>query len=376
MRIVGASTWLDAGRPVTASSTLSTRALRGVVEYVPGDLVITVRAGTSLAELAEITAEYGQWLALDPHVSAQGLSGATIGATIATSSSGPLALGFGRARDLVLGMSLLTGDGTALRVGGRVVKNVAGFDLVRLNTGAWGTLGVITEVSLRLHARPAVDESIAISVDVPTHARDYETRLATLVSQCNSAPLLATTNGLGAFVLLLGDAATAVASAHGLPASSALFVARATGNATRVGAIRAALSVLGSTAIVDTSVWNTIRSLDHGDTTLRISDAPSRLSAQIGKLNRWIDAAGATRSRIIVEPLRGAVRVSMHSNSTQLLSDTLPNRAIAERLPAHAWRSQPSLVAERISSRLLETFDRAGILNPGILGDAHAMIAT
>jgi glycolate oxidase FAD binding subunit len=130
-----------------------TRDLRGVIEYRPGDLVITVGAGTTLAELAQVTSEHAQHCALWPY----GDDSATVGALIATAGAAPLALDNYVVRDLVLGLQVVTGTGDVIRAGGRVVKNVAGFDLVRLHTGAFGTLGVITEVSLRLHARPAVD---------------------------------------------------------------------------------------------------------------------------------------------------------------------------------------------------------------------------
>ena len=142
LRIEGAGTWLSAGRPVSSTRHLSTQRLSGVVEYTPGDLVLSARAGTTLEEIAAVTAPHGQWLALEPYASPEGIARGTIGGTIATGSHGPLSLGFGRARDLILGLSFVTGDGTHARAGGRVVKNVAGFDLVRLTTGAWGTLGV------------------------------------------------------------------------------------------------------------------------------------------------------------------------------------------------------------------------------------------
>ena len=127
---------------------------------MPGDLTLTARAGTTLAEIERATAAERQLLALDPYGTARG----TIGATIATASAGPLAHAFGTPRDLVLGLEFVTGDGAVIRAGGRVVKNVAGFDLTRLLTGAWGTLGVITEVSVRLRALPEMEESVALAV--------------------------------------------------------------------------------------------------------------------------------------------------------------------------------------------------------------------
>ena len=149
IRIAGRGTWLDAGHPVDASQTIAVDQLCGVVEYTPGDLTMTVGAGTTLAEIDEALAAHQQWLPCDP---AGGRNG-SIGATVATCSYGPLAALFGTPRDQVLGMTVVTGTGDVLRTGGRVVKNVAGFDLTRLMIGAWGTLGIITQVTLRVRAR-------------------------------------------------------------------------------------------------------------------------------------------------------------------------------------------------------------------------------
>jgi len=160
LRVVGRGHWLDAGAPASPATPLALDALSGIVAYTPGDLTLTVRAGTTLSDIAAVTAEHGQWLALDPF----GTDDGTIGATIATASAGPLAHAFGTPRDAALGLEVVTGDGSIIRTGGRVVKNVAGFDLTRLFTGSWGTLGVITEVTVRLRARPDVDETWVVAL--------------------------------------------------------------------------------------------------------------------------------------------------------------------------------------------------------------------
>ncbi len=225
-----------------ADACVSTTALRGVIEYIPGDLVITVQAGTTLAELSDITGEHGQWLALDPYVSTEGLTRATIGATVATASSGPLALGYGRPRDLVLGLGAVSGDGRLLRAGGRVVKNVAGFDLVRLLTGACGTLGIIGEVSLRLHARPACDDTFAVLIP---QAASSEQSLAALIERLNSSPILSATSSLAALVLCTGESMGDVTALPKPDGSTAVLVARAVGNTARVSALQRMLGALG-----------------------------------------------------------------------------------------------------------------------------------
>ena len=165
VRVVSGGSWLDANRPVRADTTLEAGGYEGIVEYEPGDLTLTARAGTTLDEITRATAANGQWLALDPLGDP---SRATLGATIATGSYGALAHHFGTPRDMTLGVQFVSGMGDMVRGGGRVVKNVAGFDLTRLVTGSWGTLGVLTEVTVRLRALPAVEATLLIEVAATT----------------------------------------------------------------------------------------------------------------------------------------------------------------------------------------------------------------
>lgn len=367
LRIAGGGTWLDAGHPVHHSTTLATSDLSGVVEYVPGDLVITVGAGTTLADVAAITAQHDQWLALEPFVSREGLRRATVGATIATASHGPLSGSFGRARDLVLGLSLVTGNGTMCSAGGRVVKNVAGFDLVRLMTGAFGTLGVLTEVSLRLHAKPAVDESFAVVLDIPPSGESRDRELALLVDQLNSAPMLAVTSTLASLVVVAHALPGVLHGEHGTPNTSLLLLVRATGNAARVAAQRHALSTLGALHAVSTDVWTTIRTMDAGDVVFRMSNAPRRSVNTLRAVEQWGEITGARDMRTLLDPLRGALRVSCDA-SPDVRTRTLPDRANAERMPSSWWLQAKRGNDDEISQRLRERFDPAGILNAGIMG--------
>ena len=139
-----------------APIVVSTRALTDVVHYEPADLTVTVEAGMSLSALQSLVGAEGQWLPLDPPPDDSG----TIGAALATASSGPLATAYGSPRDLALGVGLVAGDGRSMALGGRVVKNVAGFDLVRPAVGCWGILGIITAATLRLYPRPEMDTTL------------------------------------------------------------------------------------------------------------------------------------------------------------------------------------------------------------------------
>jgi glycolate oxidase FAD binding subunit len=148
---VGGGTQLDLGMPPSRVDVLlETTRLNRIVEYEPADLTITVEAGIRFAELQRILGEQGQFLALDPPLE----DGATIGGAIATNASGPLRFAYGSARDLVIGTRVANPDGTVTHAGGRVVKNVAGYDLNKLYIGSLGTLAVLVELSFKLAPIP------------------------------------------------------------------------------------------------------------------------------------------------------------------------------------------------------------------------------
>jgi glycolate oxidase FAD binding subunit len=141
---------------------LDVSSLRGIVHYEPTELVITARAGTPLAEIEAALAERGQMLGFEPpHYGAT----ATLGGTVACGLSGPARPFRGAARDFVLGVQLVNGRGEILRFGGEVMKNVAGYDVSRLMCGAYGTLGVLLEVSLKVLPRPDHELSLALEAD-------------------------------------------------------------------------------------------------------------------------------------------------------------------------------------------------------------------
>jgi len=154
---VGGATQLDLGMPPRKLDlALQTTQLNRVIEYEPADLTVTVEAGIAYAELQRLLAEQGQLLALDPPAA----PGATIGGLIATNASGPLRFAYGTARDLVIGTRVANPDGTLTRAGGRVVKNVAGYDLNKLYIGSLGTVGVLVELSFKLAPIPPATATV------------------------------------------------------------------------------------------------------------------------------------------------------------------------------------------------------------------------
>jgi glycolate oxidase FAD binding subunit len=150
-----------AGQHVRVGEDLTLDGMTAVLEHEAGDLTCTVEAGIRLSALRAELAPRGQRLALDPP------GDPTVGACLAANLSGPLRHRFGGPRDLVLGVTLVLGDGTVCNAGGKVVKNVAGYDLGKLVCGSEGKLALIARVSLRLHPVPAATRTLVVEADDP-----------------------------------------------------------------------------------------------------------------------------------------------------------------------------------------------------------------
>jgi len=188
IRVEGNATWLPADAP--ADLAVSSRALDQVISVSPADLVATVQAGTPMELLRRRLADEGMWLALDP----PGKPERSVGSVLATGTGGPLRHGFGPVRDHVLGCTVATGDGRLVKAGGRVVKNVAGYDLTKLQVGGFGGFGIITEAHLRLRALPRADVSLIARGQrdaLTSAARDLLTARATPSSLELFSPALA-----------------------------------------------------------------------------------------------------------------------------------------------------------------------------------------
>jgi glycolate oxidase FAD binding subunit len=350
LRIVGAGTWLDAGRPVDSSEQLSLVSQSGIVEYTPGDLTLTARAGTTLADIRDAVAPHGQWLALDPFGSDAG----TIGATIATASAGPLATRFGAPRDLTLGVEFVSGRGATVRGGGRVVKNVAGFDLTRLLTGSWGTLGVITEATVRLHAKPEADVTLA----VPSRATsDDVAKVRAALVRWPFVPFACeiVSENLGRQLGLAGPC----------------VVFRLGGNGESVAAQKRAVAELGDARDVQPDIWRALRGAEgNAPLVVRLSRAPAEIAAA------WSDAATLALGEgawLTASPARGIVRcVISRSASIPRVASQLAevgSHVIAERAPADMWSAPPlALTVAPLQSRIRDAFDPQRVLNRGILG--------
>jgi glycolate oxidase FAD binding subunit len=359
LRIVGGGSWIQANRPVRAEVELSVAGLTDIVEYEPGDLTLTARAGVTLDAIGRATAAHGQWLALDPPGDP---TRATIGATIATASYGPLAHHFGAPRDMTLGVEFVTGSGSIARGGGRVVKNVAGFDLTRLVTGAWGSLGVITEVTVRLRALPAVETTLAVSLDA---APDRVEALRRAFRALPFTPLAA--QWIDARL------------AHALDVSDSdgVVLVRLGGNEEAVRAQRATLESLGNAPEVGRGVWDRLRVADPVNAaSLRLSGLPSEFGTTWSVARRVIErwpgayyhgdaARGVVRCVLPLDGANGADGLSA------VLRIPFARTRIFERLPTTFWPLVPPAVRTPLEHRIKAAFDPHGILNPGILGEVQ-----
>jgi len=152
--------------PTSADVLLDVSQLDQVLEHAAGDLIVVAQAGARLSDVQEVVARGGQRLALDETV-----PGASVGGTLATNASGPLRLATGTARDLLIGVTVVRADGVVAKAGGKVVKNVAGYDLGKLVIGSFGTLAVAVEAVFRLHPVPAASRWVSTAVTDPAHAQ-------------------------------------------------------------------------------------------------------------------------------------------------------------------------------------------------------------
>ncbi len=311
-----------------------TRDYAGIVEYEPTELVITARAGTPLAEIESTMAAAGQMLAFEPPRFGPG---ATLGGTIAAGLSGPRRPYAGAARDFVLGVRVVDGRGDDLTFGGRVMKNVAGFDVARLMTGAMGTLGVIGEVSLKCLPLPKAEATRAfqLSADEAIHrVNEWGGR---------PLPLSATAYANGVLHVRFSGAAPAVDSA---------------------------CAKLGGAAVADgAAFWSSVREQTHphfaaareaGASLWRLSVRSTAPYADLGG-EQLIEWGGALRWLVggdRADPARIRAWAKEQGGHATLFAGADRSPGVFHPLPA------PVLA---LHERLKAGFDPHGILNPGRL---------
>ena len=203
VRFVGGGTKSSWGNPVDDVDVhLSTGELNRIVEHNAGDLTVVVEAGLGVGTLQSTVAKEGQMLALD----AFDPGGATVGGMVAAGDSGPLRHRYGPIRDLVLGVTVVLADGTVAKSGGKVIKNVAGYDLGKLFSASLGSLGLIVRVALRLHPRPPRTVTLVASAASPDALQSAALAVAALPLEMDSFDL-SWSSGVGALLARFGGAA-------------------------------------------------------------------------------------------------------------------------------------------------------------------------
>jgi glycolate oxidase FAD binding subunit len=331
--------------PARADVVLELARLDRIVEYNPDDLTVSVQAGVTAGALAAVLADRRQFLPLDP----PGWGARTLGGIAATAAAGPLRARYGTIRDLLLGVRFVQADGVLTWGGSRVVKSVTGYDVPKLLVGSLGTLGLLGELTLRLHPRPEAEATCLLPLGSAELAQEVVARLVDSTLQPSRLELLdagalaacALPRAAVALVISIGSVEPAVR------AQQALLVSEA-------ARVRAQVETMGP------GFWRTYdRALaEAGPTVLRVSTLATRLAPTIAEIGAALDG----HARIVTgcAPL-GLLRVA--------IGDAEPARAAAavERLRAFVAEADGSVVIERGSTALRALVDPWGPVPAGSL---------
>lgn len=347
-------------RPVQAARTISTRALTGITLYRPSELVISARAGTPVPEIEAALAEKGQHLIAEPP-DTRAIFGsdrpATLGGVVAANLSGPRRITWGAMRDHVLGIRFVNGEGEVLRSGGRVLKNVTGLDLCKLLAGSYGTLGVMTEITLKV--LPAPETQATLVVRVPDVAAGVRVLSAGLGSPYGVS---------GAAVLPEdGGGATALLRIEDFAASVEYRSARLAQDLAPQGEVRIAA------AEESRALWAAIR--DVIPLAPQAQEAVWRISVRPSAAPAVVEAAQALGGRALLDWGGGLVWVAgpataeAHGALARAAAATggtctLFRAPEALRLAVAVLPEEPAPLAA-LGQRVKAALDPAGILNPG-----------
>ncbi|SDT91028.1 FAD-binding protein [Stappia sp. ES.058] len=376
LEVLGTGSKRVLGRPVQAGHALDLSGLSGIALYEPAELVISALAGTPLAEIEAALEEHNQELAFDPidygPLLAQAPGAGTVGGMIGANLAGSKRLKFGAARDHILGMEAVSGRGEIFKSGGRVVKNVTGYDLPRTLTGSWGTLAVATRITLKVQPKAETEATFLIS-----GLNASEATQAMTAAMGSSAEVSAAAH------LPPDIAATLATQGHALNGSATLL--RLEGFATsvdyRFGALKTLLRDSGTVSRLDAeasrALWRDVRDCrafaGTEEHVWRISVAPTagaefiaRVQAELS-CRAYFDWSGGLVWLALSdkEPQAEAVRAAVEvvgGGHAMLVRAPAPVRSSIE-----VFQPQPSALAA-LSARIKAQFDPHGILNPGRMG--------
>lgn len=318
--------------PARADISLSLARMNRVLEHAWADLTVTVEAGCTMAELQRTLAERGQRLAVDPLWPEK----ATVGGVLSTNDTGVLRYRYGGLRDLVIGVTLALADGTLAVSGGKVVKNVAGYDLPKLVTGAFGTLGVITQATFRLHPSPKNTKNVTATFDSLAEAQRVLIRV--LDTQIVPAALQIRMSG-GAS---LAGGATQACAVH----MDALFEGTEEGIRSQIETLRQIVRV----GEAGPDVWK------RPETGAKLSTLPTRISEMLAGF-QGTAVMQATGLGWVDSPDLAALRKTVESSGGSLV-------LMGRRDGMDAWGTPGDTLP--LMRAIKQRFDPRGTLNPGV----------
>ncbi|PRD41826.1 glycolate oxidase subunit GlcE [Phyllobacterium phragmitis] len=375
VEVLGHGSKRGIGRPLQTEHTIDLSHLSGVTLYEPEELVLSAKAGTPLAEIETLLAKHGQCLQFEPMDYGPLLGGTsgrgTIGGVLAANLSGPRRLKSGAARDHILGVRVVSGRGELFKSGGRVVKNVTGYDLSKGMAGSWGTLGILTEVTFKVLPAPETETTLAIrGLDDEEAARAMAIALGSSGEVSAAAHLPVTVTGKVIDGALAGVASTLLRLEGFAPSVK-----------DRAAKLKALLHPAGEIEEIAEAqsrrLWREIRDcLPFADGTQRciwrVSMAPMeahkmaanlRLGAGVDAFYDWQGGLAWLRMEADPEP-QALRRLIAHFGGGHA---TLVRAPAAMRAVIDVFEPQPPALAA-LSRRLKQQFDPKGILNPGRMG--------
>jgi glycolate dehydrogenase FAD-binding subunit len=321
--------------PVVDGVDVETGGLNRILEHNVGDFTAVLEAGVALADAQAAFAEQGQMLAVDPALG----DGATLGGVMATSDSGPLRHRYGTMRDLVVGVTVCLSDGSVARSGGKVIKNVAGYDLAKLFTGSFGTLGLIAQMSVRLHPLVLQTATASAATDDPDRLGAAAIRLAArpLEADCLDVDWR---DGAGRLLLRFSGAAAAHQAGEA------------------VAQLRAAELEEADVVDDDDALWMTQRVRQRGECILKVSGRITDLPAVCRTGANVVGRAGMGLFWLDLAPdAIPATRAALAPRACTLLD-------APEALRGDAWPA-PDPGALAVMARIKERFDPVRSFRPG-----------
>ncbi|GHA57550.1 2-hydroxy-acid oxidase [Amylibacter ulvae] len=353
LRIRGGGTRLALGNAVSYDDTISMDGFSGVSLYEPGALTLVAGAGTPLSEITETLRKSGQQLPFEPmdhRTLLNSVGEPTIGGVVACNISGPRRIQAGGCRDSLIGVRFVNGQGEAIKNGGRVMKNVTGYDLVKLMAGSFGSLGILTEVAFKVLPIPEVQSTITL------HRADINTAVNAMSAALGS-PFDVT--GAAYLPAIKGADSKTVLRIEGF-AKSVKY---------RADKLAEKVSGFGEVSIVrnDHDIWADIKNVKrlsgNSDAIWRVSVKPSDAPAFCAKLTQSCASA-----EMQLDWGGGLIWVRVPNDFDLRQSLNVAGHATIIRGDGFAaFHPQPSVLA-KIEQRLRDKFDPVGVLNPGIMG--------